>query len=359
MTENRERPPGPPPRDRADGLSGTPRISARSRREMDAAGITDPALQAGYARARHLNARHGKTYYLATLLLPPARRPYVHALYGFARFADDIIDDIDPAITPRGRAHRFNRWADQFLAGLNRGESDDLICQAVIHTIDRWQIPVEYFADFLASMRMDLTVTSYETFDDLRAYMWGSAAVIGLQMLPILGQASPAADSARLRAAAVDLGLAFQLTNFLRDIGEDLDRGRIYLPQQSLRRFSVASGDLHAARAAGTTTGAIRDLIAFETQRARSLYASASDGIPLVDVTSRDCLRTAFILYGEILDRIEQARYDVLCQRVSVGIGRRIHVAGRGLIRARAARLDPGGGLAQRLSALVAGALPA
>ncbi len=338
MTRRPARPAAAPLPGRPDDAASMPRISARSRREMAAAGITDPGLQAAYALARQLNARHGKTYYLATLLLPAAKRPYVHALYGFARYADDIVDNLDPALAPADKADRFDQWAGAFLAGLSRAESGDPVCRAVIDTIGHWQIPAEYFGDFLRSMRTDLTVSRYETFDDLCDYMWGSAAVIGLQMLPILGRANPPPGPEALRRAAIDLGLAFQLTNFLRDIGEDLDRGRIYLPQQSLRRFAVTPRDLLAARQGGPVTDAIRDLVAAEIARARGLYASAAAGIPLVDVTSRDCLHTALTLYSEILDGIEDARYDVFSSRVSVGAGRRMAVAGRGLARARAAR---------------------
>src|ERR1700761_5199707 len=155
-------------------------------RELDAAGITGAALRSSYARCRAINAEHGKTFYLATLLLPPAKRPYVHALNGFARYVDDIVDDLSPRLNTAERTARLQDWGADFLADLDWGATSDPVSRAVLDTIERWEIPVSYFADFLDAMRMDLTVTSYATYDELARYMWGSAAVIGLEMLPIL-----------------------------------------------------------------------------------------------------------------------------------------------------------------------------
>jgi len=309
-----------------------------ARQELAAAGITEPGLRSAYLHARRLNAQHGRTYYLAALLLPPAKRPHVHALYGFARYADDIVDDLDPAIGAEQRADRFARWSAGVLADLDRGWSADPICRTLLHTIETWQLPRSYFADFLHSMRADLVVSSYQRYADLAGYMWGSAAVIGLQMLPILGQASPDVPLPELRRRAIDLGLAFQLTNFIRDVGEDLDRGRIYLPLESLRQFGVEPERLRAARASATVDEPIRRLIRFEIERARSLYRSAEPGIELVHPTSRDCLRTALTLYRDILVRIEQADCNVFARRASVPLRRRARVAGLGLVRARHAR---------------------
>ncbi len=310
-----------------------------AQRELQAAAITGPDLRAGYEHARRLNAANGRTYYLATRLLPRAKRPYVHALYGFARYADDIVDNLDPAVNAQDRAAIFQSWSDQFLRSLRTGESSDPIIRAVIDTIHRWNIPVSYFADFLHSMRMDLTVTEYETYDDLLNYMWGSAAVIGLEMMPILGTSdNHAPPAAGIEARAIDLGVAFQLTNFIRDISEDLARGRIYLPQDSLKACQVDRGRLEHARRTQTTDQPTRDLIALETERARALYRSAAAGIELVHPSSRDCLRTAATLYSDILTVIEHSGYDVFSRRASVPLRRRMRVAAAGLIRARLAR---------------------
>jgi 15-cis-phytoene synthase len=304
------------------------------RRELDAAGITGAALRASYARCRAINAEHGKTFYLATLLLPPAKRPYVHALYGFARHVDDIVDDLSPTLGAEERAERLRSWGADFLADLEWGSTSDPVSRAVIDTAQRWQIPASYFADFLESMRMDLSVSSYQTFDDLARYMWGSAAVIGLEMLPILGRADERTRWDVLESHAADLGMAFQLTNFIRDIAEDLRRGRVYLPQESLHQFGVERDRL----ARGVVDESIRNLLAWEIERARRLYAKAAPGIELVHPTSQDCLRTAFTLYAGILDEIERADYDVFSRRITVSVGRRVSVGARGLRGAWTAR---------------------
>jgi phytoene synthase len=310
-------------------------IGVIARAELEAAGITDPALRLSYLRSRQSNARHGRTFFLATLLLPPGRRPFVHALYGFARHADDIVDATGGAASER--SERFARWSADMLTDLDWGTTNDPVGRALIDTTARWQIPHDYVADFLDSMRMDLTVTGYATFEDLARYMWGSAAVIGLQMLPILGSATDAQPD-DIERCAVDLGMAFQLTNFVRDVAEDLRRDRVYLPQDSLDRFGVDRARL----ARGIADGPVRNLLAHEIERARTLYRAAAPGIDLVHPTSRDCLRTAFTLYSEILDEIERADYDVFSRRAQVRMSRRATVGLSAARHARAARLaDP------------------
>jgi len=304
-----------------------------SRRELAAAGITSPALQASYEACRRLNAAHGKTYYLATLLLPPAKRPYVHALYGFARYADEIVDDLASTLTPAEKADALDRWSHRFLSGAG----DDGVLPAILDTIERWDIPTEYFEAFLVSMQMDLTVTEYRSYEDLMTYVYGSAAVIGLQMVSVLEH--PGTPRAIVAPYAADLGIAFQLANFIRDVGEDLRRGRLYLPLEDLAQFGVDRRRLER----GVVDGPVRRLIAFEIARTREIFRAARPGIRLLHPASRDCMRTAFALYGGILDAVERADYQVLDRRVSVGAAGRARVAIPGLLRAQAAR-RPGAG---------------
>ncbi len=299
-----------------------------SHRELDAADITAPALRASYEACRRLNASHGKTYYLATLLLPAWKRPYVHALYGFARYADEIVDDLASTLTDAEKAAELSTWGELFLSG--RG--DDGVLPAVLDTIARWDIPIPYFQAFLASMQMDLTVTEYDTYDDLMGYVYGSAAVIGLQMVPVLQH--PDCPRAVVDPYAADLGVAFQLANFIRDVGEDLRRGRIYLPMEDLRQFGVDRAHLNR----GVVDGPVRRLLAHQIARTRELFGAARAGTRLLDPTSRDCITTAFALYGGILDEVERADYQVLDRRVSVGRRRRAQVALPGLARAYATR---------------------
>jgi phytoene synthase len=299
-----------------------------SRHELDAAGVTDPALRSSYEACRRINASHGRTFYLASLLLPAAKRPAVHALYGFARHADDIVDDLDPALTTAQRERALESWATRFFSGA----SDDPVLPAVHDTIARYAIPLRHFEDFMVSMRMDLTTSEYASWDDLQGYVHGSAAAIGLQMLPVLGTEPSMADVASPYAS--DLGIAFQLTNFIRDVGEDLHRDRLYLPKDELAAFGVTRDDL----ARGIVDANTRRLLAFQIARARELFRSAAPGIRLLDPTSRDCIRTAATLYSEILAAVETADYRVLDRRAAVGLRRRATVAVPAMIRALRAR---------------------
>lgn len=300
-----------------------------SRRELAAAGITDPALVRSYEACRRLNVAHGKTYYLATLLLPPAKRPYVHALYGFARYADEIVDDLTSTLREQEKADLLAAWGDGFLADVRKGHSDDPIGRAVVDTVLRWDIAVKHFEAFLTSMTMDLTVREYATYDDLYMYVYGSAAVIGLQMVPILGPLSPDAFE-----PAKDLGVAFQLANFVRDVGEDLDRGRVYLPMDELARFDLTREDLERR----VVDDRVRALLRFQVARVRRLEATARPGIDLLEPSSRPCIDAARVLYCGIVDEVERIDYAVFDRRARVSRRRRLAVAAPAWARAARAR---------------------
>lgn len=298
--------------------------------ELSAAGITDPELRASYAECKRLNSLHGKTYYLATLLLPASKRPFVHALYGFARYADEIVDDLASTLTAQEKAEVLRNWSSEVLLGLKTGESSDLVGRALIDTVQRFNIPHQHFVDFLNSMEMDLTVTEYQTFDDLYEYVYGSAAVIGLQMVPILG-----GDTVNSLEAAKNLGVAFQLANFIRDVGEDLDRGRVYLPLQELAEHGVTRQMLEARK----LTPEIISALKFQIARVRQLQKAAEPGIALLDKTSQPCIRAASELYCGIVDEVEKIGYDIFNKRAKTSTARRARVAFAAYISAVAARL--------------------
>ncbi|MEE4545567.1 phytoene/squalene synthase family protein [Streptomyces sp. V4-01] len=304
-------------------------------RELDAAGITDPALRAAYSRCRQLNSRHGKTYFLATRLLPVERRPAVHALYGFARWADDIVDSLDPTLTTAARSAALTALEDRLAEGLRTGNSPQPVVRALAHTAASYAIDRRHFIDFMASMRSDLDVTDYPTYADLRGYMHGSAAVIGLQMLPVLGTVVPREEAAPHAAA---LGVAFQLTNFLRDVGEDLDRGRVYLPADLLAAHGVDRELLVWGRSTGARDARLTAALAAAADLTRGVYREAAPGLAMLDPVSRPCIRTALVLYGGILDAIADDGYAVLHRRAVVRRRRRAAVAFDGLIRLGAAR---------------------
>ena len=292
--------------------------------ELTAAGITDPDLRASYAECKRLNALHGKTYFLATLLLPKAKRPFVHALYGFARYADEIVDDLASELSIEEKAQALSTWGDGVLSDLKKGTSDDHVGRALIDTVKRFDIPHEHFEAFLHSMTMDLTVQEYETYEDLLEYVYGSAAVIGLEMVPILG---PLHNDAY--EAAKKLGIAFQLANFIRDVDEDLDRGRVYLPIKELAQFGVTREMLEER----VLTPEIIEALKFQIARVRQLQAEATPGIAMLEPTSRPCIQAASTLYCGIVDEVEKIGYDIFNQRAKTSTPRRIRVAGTAFIK--------------------------
>jgi len=301
--------PDPSPRIVAEGLAGY------AGRPVD--------LATSYELCRRLHAAHGRTYYFATRFLPAERRHHVHALYGFARYADDLVDHLDLSLTPLQRRVALEGWSAKFLAALDSGSKiDDPVLPAVLHTARVLGIDGGDLRAFLHSMAMDLTVTRYRTYDDLGEYVHGSAAVIGAMMLPVLGPTHPDA-----RARAMDLGIAFQLTNFLRDISEDWDRGRIYLPLEDLDRFGVDEWDFRARH----VSAGFRRLLAFEVARARALYRRAEQGWTMLEPASRAGIRIAHRCYAEILNRLEAADYQVFRVRAAVPTRRKLAIAAREL----------------------------
>ena len=323
-------------------------------------------LTEGYRRCAKLTWRYGTTYFWGAALLPKPQRKHVHAIYALCRLADDIVDfpngqrptgvghdppkaepdptspepdfttaeepdhnsaepeaiaaepdptlpdPFDPAVSAR-----LQTFAEQFRTSLAAGDSTDPVMAAVVHTVSTCGIETECFDRFFSAMAMDLTTTSYETWEDLCSYMEGSAAVIGEMMLPVLEPTSEAA-----KAPARSLGLAFQLTNFLRDVDEDLDRGRVYLPQDDLRLFDVDLGRR-------SVTPEWRAFLAYEIERNRALYSFADTGIAMLPPRSARCVGTARVLYAQILDQIERNDYDVFSRRARVPTVRKAATAAR------------------------------
>ena len=242
-----------------------------------------------------------------------------------AHISDDAIptepdptlpDPVDPSIS----SAQLEAFAEQFRTSLAAGDSTDPVMAAVVHTVITCGIDPECFDRFFSAMAMDLTTSSYDTWEDLRNYMEGSAAVIGEMMLPVLKPISQEA-----KAPARSLGLAFQLTNFLRDVSEDLDRGRVYLPQDDLRLFDV---DLRRR----SVTPEWRAFLAYEIERNRALYSFADTGIAMLPPRSARCVGTARVLYAQILDQIERNGYDVFSRRARVPTLRKAATAARMMV---------------------------
>ena len=267
-------------------------------------GVAEPDLDAAYAASKALNAHHGKTYYFSTLFFPPQVRRSVHALYGFVRYPDEIVDNPPPGTNP---AAALRQYRADTLKALRTGGSDLPVLHAFADMAQRHALPPEYPMAFLDAMAMDLTRTRYETFDDLKTYTYGSASVVGLMMCHVVGISDPCA-----LVPAHDLGLAMQLTNFWRDIGEDWAmRGRIYLPQEDMARFGYTEKML----AESVVNDQFLELMRFEIARARAFYAASDLGIPYITPECQLPVRLARILYSRILDKIEANSYDVFQKR--------------------------------------------
>ncbi|CAB4672108.1 unannotated protein [freshwater metagenome] len=274
-------------------------------------------LKASYEECKRLNSLHGKTYYLATLLLPEAKRKYVHALYGFARYADEIVDDLESPLSAEEKATALNTWGSKILSDLKTGTSDDVVGRALIDTVKTFEIPHAHFEAFLHSMTMDLTIQEYQTYEDLLEYVYGSAAVIGLEMVPVLGVLDDGAYE-----AAKKLGIAFQLANFIRDVDEDLDRGRIYLPISELAEHGVTREMLEARELTPQIVSALK----FQIARVRQLQREATPGIALLSASSRPCIEAASELYCGIVDEVEKIGYDIFNHRAKTSTSRRLKV---------------------------------
>ena len=264
----------------------------------------EPDLDAAYAASKALNAHHGKTYYFSTLFFPPEVRRSVHALYGFVRFPDEIVDNPAPGADPTALLAEYREATRD---AMRTGCSALPVLHAFADMAERYALPPEYPLAFLDAMAMDLTRTRYDTFEDLKKYTYGSASVVGLMMCHVVGISDPAA-----LAPAHDLGLAMQLTNFWRDIGEDWKtRGRIYLPLEDMERFGYTEEMLSK----GIVNDQFLELMRFEIARARDFYAASDLGIPAITPSCQLPVKLARVLYSRILDKIEANNYDVFTRR--------------------------------------------
>lgn len=277
--------------------------------ENDAWDLTTPALAQGFALAEQTTRENSKSFYLASSLLPNPKRRAVRVLYAFCRVTDDLVDK-RAAASP---ALRLDEWRARALAP--HPPSNDVLLNAWHGVRARYHIPTTYVRQLIDGIGLDLSQARYETFNELAKYCYGVASTVGLMAMHIIGY--------RDRAAipyAVKLGVALQLTNILRDIGEDFRQGRIYLPQEDLARFDYTEADL----ARSVIDERFRQLMDFEIARARNLYAEAWDGIKMLSPDGRLAIAAAADLYRGILDKIVANGYDVFDKRAHLGAGEKL-----------------------------------
>jgi 15-cis-phytoene synthase len=284
------------------------------------------SLAEAYELCRKVQKAHSRTYYFSTRLFPAEVRPRVHALYAFMRYADEIVDT--PHDLPLdAQLAVLEEFEAETLAAVSGEEVPNPILRAYADTVRRCGIDPETITAFMKSMKMDTRVFRYPTYPDLETYTYGSAAVVGLMMCRVVGVADERADR-----HAEALGVAMQLSNFLRDVGEDWRRGRVYLPMEDLARFGYAERDL----ASGVVDERFIALMRFEIDRARGLYRVADEGMKYIPRGRRFPVVVARELYAAILDRIEAQGYDVFSRRAQVSRPAKL------LFAARCAARDPG-----------------
>ncbi|MEW6544397.1 MAG: presqualene diphosphate synthase HpnD [Nitrospirota bacterium] len=270
------------------------------------------------AHCTAVTKQSGSNFYYSFLFMPRARREAMYTIYAFCREVDSAVDDPPPGSDPQAQ---LRRWREE-LTAVYEGAPRDPVAISLAEHVRRLDIPKEYFLELIAGVEMDLAKTRYRTFDELYLYCYRVASVVGLMCLKVFGTTSPLA-----RDYAVNLGLAFQLTNILRDLGTDADRGRIYLPQEDLTRFGYREEDLLAR----TTSPPFVELMRFECDRARQFYRKAREAVERLPAHDRRALIAAEIMHGvyaRILDRIESSGYRVFGSRVRLAPPYRLAIAG-------------------------------
>lgn len=280
-------------------------------------------LAQGVAQCKAITNRYGTSYYFATQFFPREVRDAIYCVYAFARIPDEIVDDPAKSSTEDTLA-KLAEWRQSWLRAMNAGGSDDAVMNAIVYTFHKFSIPVEDGEAFLKSMFMDEEKFSYETYAELEEYMYGSAGVIGLMVTRIVGYSSDAAFK-----HAVQLGYAFQLTNFLRDIREDYEElGRVYMPQGELRRFGLSSDDI---------SDRVHDerfvrFMKFQIERNREIYREALVGIPMLAWRGRLAVRIAYVLYKAILNEVERANYNIYKGRVRTNFKQKMWLSAKALV---------------------------
>jgi phytoene synthase len=257
-------------------------------------------LEQAYCQCGVMTARHSKSFHLASALLPPDKRRAARALYAFCRTSDDLVDDR----TVADNELALERWRRR--VAMTHPAANDLVAIAWLDTRHRFKIPHRYAEQLIDGVARDLVQTRYETFADLTTYAYGVASTVGLMSMHIIGFAGHEAIP-----YAIKLGVALQLTNILRDVGEDWSLGRVYLPTAELEAFNLAEADL----AGGQVDRRWREFMRFQIERNRRLYAEAWPGIALLDPDGRLAIAAAARLYEAILADIEAADYNVFTRR--------------------------------------------
>jgi 15-cis-phytoene synthase len=265
-------------------------------------------LDRSYETCRRMHRRHDPTYYWAARRLPAEIRPATHALYGYVRTADEIVDGPHRPASPDARRAALDAWERELDRARAAGASPNPVVEALVDAADRHRLPLDELRPYMRSMRIDCEPVRIDTWPELEAYMDGSAGSVGRIMAPLLGVPE------RHHAGYGRLGQAFQLTNFIRDLREDTRLDRVYLPAEDRERFGVGEEELRR----GTASPELRALLALEVRRARGLFAEAQPAIAAAPASVRTGVRLAVCIYLRVLDRVERIEFDVLGRRAGI-----------------------------------------
>jgi len=300
--------------------------------------VTDAfTLQAAYAACRAIAKREAKNFYYAFVALPEERRNAICAIYAFMRKADDLADD--ESLPHAERRRQLDAWLAEWHVAVQGGPTSDPVFIAVNDAVRRFAIPLSLLDELVAGTTMDVEPAgtepdTYETFDDLYRYCYLVASVVGLVCIRIFGYSDPAAEK-----LAEETGIAFQLTNILRDVAEDTERNRVYLPLETLAAHGLTHASFLQRRTGTPPTANERVVFAELAAKAERYYASAQALLPLIDRESRPALWVLVEIYHSLLKRIAAADYDVFTQRASVPTAHKVSILGVGLVRMAAVRL--------------------
>jgi phytoene synthase len=269
------------------------------------------ALEASYAHCRAVAKSRAKNFYYSFVLLEPDQKNAMCAVYAFMRYCDDLSDE------PGATRTAMDRWRQALEDALAGRPDSNLAWPAFLDTVARYRIPHRYFHEMIDGVASDLEPRAIQTFDELYAYCYRVASVVGLTTIHIFGFTSPEA-----LPLAEKCGIAFQLTNILRDVREDAGLGRVYLPAEDLERFGVAAEDLKSAR----KTERFGELMEFEIDRARRYYRESAPLMRMIGPKARPSLWALIAIYSGLLERIAQSHYDVLARRISLSTAEKMWI---------------------------------
>ena len=288
---------------------------------MSQVALASKDVDQAYDWCRDLTRREAKNFYYAFITLPPAKRRAIYAAYAFCRLCDDAVDEDDSLPRKLELLGGLRQQLEAAFAGKPLGdEATEPVFQALAHSAAKYGIDQELFQDIITGVECDLTATRYRDFEELRTYCYRVASVVGLICIEIFGYTDP-----RARQYAIDLGLAMQLTNIVRDVEEDLRRDRVYLPQEDLERFGYPEERLFACE----MDDSFRELMRFQVERARSYFRSGLRILPLLSHRARPCPAVMARIYMRILDRAEDANFNVFNGRPSLSKREKLFVMAR------------------------------